>query len=155
MRRAPDEPSVNNRSICRFGKRGRGVMTVQGVRSWLLTRVAGVFLLWVISLSVAAGYACAPLLDTGAPLLPDSGSSTLPSESVPIACSEHPPDTQGSVGKPLADNSHGLDVDAATSHHVVGRAAYAAPSVASLLIARDRSSAGSQPVYLATARLRL
>ena len=123
-------------------------MTVQGFRSWLLTRITGAFLLWVISLSVAAGYACAPLLA-------DSGNATTPSQSAPDACSEHPPDTQGSVSKPLADDANGLDVDGASSYGVLRRSAYGAPSVASLLSSRQRMSAGSQPVYLATARLRL
>jgi|GEM_PF-6381757 len=126
-------------------------MTVQGFRSWLLTRITGAFLLWVMSLSVAAGYACAPLLDAGSPLLAD----TTPSQSAPDACSKHPPDTQGSVSKPLADDANGLDVDGASSYGVLRRSTYGAPSVASLLASRQRMSAGSQPVYLATARLRL
>ncbi|SEO84486.1 hypothetical protein [Aquisalimonas asiatica] len=130
-------------------------MTVQGFRSWLLTRITGAFLLWVISLSVAAGYACAPLLDAGSPLLADSGNGTLQSQSAPDACSEHPPDTQGSVSKPLADASHGLDVDGASSYGTLGRAAFGSPSITSVLTSRHRMSAGSQPVYLATARLRL
>ena len=93
----------------------------------------------------------APLLDAGSPLLAD----TTPSQSAPDACSEHPPDTQGSVSKPLADDANGLDVDGASSYGVLRRSAYGAPSVASLLASRQRMSAGSQPVYLATARLRL
>lgn len=134
---------------------GGGIMTIQRLRSWLLTKVAGVSLLWVISLSVATGYACTPLLEAGSPLLTESEVSTTPSESAPIACSEHPPDTQASVGKPLTDDSHGLDIDGTTSYGVIGGAAYGSPSVASILITRDRLSARSQPLYLATARLRL
>ena len=127
-------------------------MTVQRFRGWLLTRISGAFLLWLISLSVAAGYACAPLLEVGPPLLTDGGS-TSSSQSLPLACSEHPPDAQGSLSKPLPDNSLGLDVDCETPYGVVGRTG--SHSVVSLLISLDRLSTGSQPVYLATARLRL
>ena len=129
-------------------------MTLQRFSSWLISRIAGTILFWAIAVSVAAGYVCAPQLEAGSSSHADSRSATSPPAAA-VACAEHPPDTQGSLSKPLADESAEPVGDGPIGNGFFGSAAYGAFGFDCLPMSRDRLVAEAQPVYLATSRLRL
>ncbi|QOR38185.1 hypothetical protein HNO52_06425 [Billgrantia diversa] len=130
-------------------------MSLYGLRRSLFTRLPGILLLWLLAWSVGVAYACSPQVGVGelvsqaTPAAADESPSRHPEH-----CDDHSPGITASLGKVQADDSRNLTTASGLPHGLLSLS-FLPLAVGGGPILSNLLPHSPNPVYLATARLRI